>query len=199
MYRRLAAIPVLAAAIVGLVACGGPSVGGTPSPGGGGSPAAGGGGASSSAGPSQTTGSAGDSPLASVQPCSLLSSAEQTQLGVNQTGSGDDSGARHCDYHKNVDENGLNGYAIGVDLRDAQGVAGANTSGYTVTAVQFGSHQAKQLTGMTAIRGNCIIIIGINNTSRVDIPVNAGTNTHLACQVADAVAKAIEPELPAGS
>jgi hypothetical protein len=183
-------MPVLAVAVVGLVACGVPTKGiATPAV-----KASGGSGAPTSEAPASTSAS----PLASIQPCKLLSQAVLDQLQVRFTKSGEDS-ARYCDYQKLVDENGNNGWAIGVDIRDDQSLDSVNTGGYTVTSNPIGSHQAKELTAMPDIRGNCITVIGVGPTARVDLTANATTDTQQACQVVRIMAQAVEPELPGGN
>lgn len=190
MKRRLATMPVLAAAVVGLVACGVPTNGvATPAV-----KASRGGSAPTSEAPA----GASASPLASIQPCKVLSQAVLDQLQVHFTKSGEDS-ARYCDYQKLVDENGNNGWTIGVDVRDDQSLDSVNTDGYTVTSDPIGSHQAKELTAMPDVRGSCITVLGVGPTARVDLTANATTDTQQACQVVHIMAEAVEPDLPGGN
>jgi hypothetical protein len=68
--------------------------------------------------PTSTAGSVG-SALAALQPCDLVSASALSQLQLAKTDSGTASGARSCGWQRGVDENGLNGYAAGVDIRDS--------------------------------------------------------------------------------
>lgn len=191
MNRRSVAVPVLAAVLFGLVACSSGTVG-TATPTQGGGPATGSGGGSTS---SSSSSGSGDS-LASIQPCDLPSSSVLAQLQLTKIGSGTDSGARSCRWQKPVDINGINGYTASVDIRDSQGLSDVNTDGYTVTDDTVGSHQAKEL--QSSALGDCIIAIGVTDSSRVDVTANAGTDASQACDVVSQLAKAVEPQLPAG-
>jgi hypothetical protein len=118
------------------------------------------------------------------------------ELQLTPSGSGTTGGARTCSWDRPVDQNGLNGYSTGVDIRDSQGISSANTDGYTVTPDSIGQHQGEQLRATSS--ADCIVIIGVTSSSRVDVTANANTDTNLACQVANQLAKAVEPQLPAG-
>jgi hypothetical protein len=131
--------------------------------------------------------------LASIQPCDLLSSsdASQNQLGAPTTDNG--SGARGCTWQNTTANNG-DGYVVGVDIRDSQGIKDINTDGYSVTTDNIGSHPGRQL--QSTISSSCDIVIGVTNSSRVDVVV-AGSNQ--GCQFANQYAKLIEPNLPAAT
>lgn len=188
MNRRFAAVPVLAAAVLSLAACS--TTGGTPTP-------AGGGPAQTGTAPTSGGGSTGGgTSLSSLQPCSLISSSEAANLHLSAQGPDNSASAPSCDWQKPVDTNGQNGYSVGATIWASQGLGDVNTSGYSVTSVQLGGHQGKQLAA-TAAAGNCLVAIGVSDSSRVDITVNAGTDTNQACQVANQVAQAVAPELPA--
>jgi hypothetical protein len=192
--RRFTVVPLLAVAAFGLAACSSSTTGtGTAAPTSGAAPVSSGGSTSSSGG----SGTSGGSALAALQPCSLLSSSVLSSLQLSQTDSGTANGARSCSWQKSVDANGLNGYAAGVDIRDSQGLKDVNTSGSTVTSDQIGSHQGQQLQSTDS--GDCIVAIGVTNSSRVDVTVNAETDAGKACQVANQLAKVVEPQLPSGS
>jgi hypothetical protein len=190
--RRSVALPVLAAAIFGLAACSSGTVG-TATPTQGGSPATDGGGPT----PSSSDSSGSGASLAALQPCDLISASVLTQLQLAKSDSGSSGGARSCSWQKPVDENGVNGYTAGVDIRDSQGLNDLDTDGFTVTSDEVGSHQAKEL--QSTVPGDCAVSIGVTDSSRVDVSVNAGTDTSQACSVANQLAKVVEPQLPAGS
>ncbi|HEX5405091.1 MAG TPA: DUF3558 domain-containing protein [Pseudonocardiaceae bacterium] len=184
---------MLAAVLFGLVACSSGTVGTATPTQGDGSLATGGGGSSTSSSSSPGSGNS----LASIQPCDLATPSVLSQLQLTKLGTSTDSGARSCRYQKPVDVNGVNGYTAGVDVRDSQGLKDVNTDGSTVTDDQIGSHQGKQL--KSSIPGDCLVAIGVSDSSRVDVSVNAGTDTNQACDVANQLAKAVEPQLPPGN
>jgi hypothetical protein len=189
--RRLAILPLVAMAVFGLAACNSTTPGqGTAEPTGGGSPST----TEDSSAPS--SGSGGGS-LASVDPCSLVSSSEESSLGLTRSDADTVPGGKPCDWTKPVDTNGQNGYAVEIVVRPNDGLNDVVTQGFTVQPVTVGSHQGKQL--QLQAGGSCSIAIGVGNSSRVDFTVTAGTDTNQACQVANELAKAAEPQLPAGS
>jgi hypothetical protein len=171
------------AALLGVAAC-------TTSMTGSGSPATAGstqsGGGPTSSGPA----------LASIQPCNLLSSdiVNQDQLGTPTPGN--EGGARGCSWQNTTANNG-DGYAVGVDIRDSQGIKDINSAGYTVTSNNIGSHPGRQLQSTQS--GTCIVVIGVTSSSRVDMVINAGTDPVQGCQLANQFAKLVEPSLPAAS
>jgi predicted small secreted protein len=195
--RRLAVLPLLAAAVFGLAACNSTTTGtGTPAATNGGSAPS-----SSDAGSSSSTSEGSGSPsgeggLASVQPCSLVSSSALSQYQLTPSGTSNADGARSCDYHRPVDINGQNGAAVGIDVRDSQGLKDIAATGYTVTDDNIGSHQGKQ--AQLNAGGGCFVAIGVGDSARVDVQVSATANTTQACQLANALAKVVEPRLPAG-
>lgn len=200
MNRRFVAVPVLAAAaFLALAACNSGTTG-TPTPigGGGGLPTP----TSSDSAPTSTDsggsssggGNGGGSALSQLNPCNLVSSSVAAQLQLTPNGVDDTGGGPGCDWEREVDANGLNGYSVGVTIRATQGVKDTNNSGATVTTEQIGGHQSRQL--KSDVPGDCIVAIGVTDSSRVDVTVNAGTNTDQACQVANQVAQAVAPELP---
>lgn len=188
MKRRFVAVPVLVAAALSLAACSSTTTGTATT--GAGAPTSTGG-ASSSSGSTRSS----DTALAAVQPCGLLSASVLGQLqlasGTNDTASNSPT----CDWERPVDANGQNGYSVGATIRASLGLGDVNTPGYSVTSDPVGSHQGKQLRSTTT-QGLCIVAIGVSDTSRVDITVDAATNTDQACQVANQVAQAVAPELP---
>jgi hypothetical protein len=187
-------LPLAAIAAFGLAACSSSTQGqGTAAPttntqqdtGGAGAPSSG-----------SSTGSGGSS-LAAVQPCGLLSTAVQTQYELSPAATTPGTGARPCNWNKPVDQNGENGYEVEIDVRDSQGLSSINTNGFTVTPDNVGSHQGR-LVQLDA-GGTCFVALGVGSGSRVDVSVTAGTDTSQACQVANQLAKVVEPQLPSGS
>jgi hypothetical protein len=178
--RRTAVLILVVAAVLGVAACTSSTTGnGTPAP------------TTNAAGPTS-----GGPSLTSIQPCDLLSSgdASQNQLGTPTTDNG--NGARGCTWQNTTANNG-DGYTVGVDIRDSQGIKDINTGGYTVTTDNIGSHPGRQL--QSTVSGSCDIVIGVTNSSRVDVDVNAGTDPVQGCQLANQFAKFVEPNLPPAS
>jgi hypothetical protein len=184
---------LFAAALIGLAACGNGTLG-TPTPtqgSGSGPTGTGGSGATTSAGgPTSSGGGA----LASLQPCQMLNASFVSQLQLQPQGPDSSSSAPNCDWQRPVDSNGNNGYSVGLTLRTTQGLNDVDASGYTVTTNTVGGHPAKQL--QSTVPGNCLVAIGVGSAQRVDVTVNAGTDTNQACQVAGQVAQQVAPELP---
>jgi hypothetical protein len=191
--NRIAVPSLLAVAMLGLAACHNTTPGqsaaqptaNTPQQGGGSAPTGSDAGGSGSAG------------TASVQPCDLLSSSVQNQYGLSKADSIPIYGVRPCNWHKEVDENGLNGLAVEIDVRDHTGLKDIVTHGFTVSLDNIGSHQGR-LIKLNA-GGTCAVALGVGDSARVDVGVTAGTDTLRACQAANQLAKVVEPQLPAGS
>jgi hypothetical protein len=192
--RRLAILPLVAMAALGLAACSSTTTGqGTPVT----TPAQGSTGGPGTGSPSSGGSSGGGgSALASVQPCNLLSSATLSQFGLSKTQSITIPAARPCDWTKPVDINGANGYSVEIAIRDSQGIKDINAAGNTVTEDNVGSHDGRLVQADAG--GGCIVVIGVGDSSRVDVSV-AGTDTNQACSVANQLAKVVEPQLPTGS
>jgi hypothetical protein len=144
-------------------------------------------------GNSSPTGSPG---LASIQPCDLLTSDVVSQNQLGSPSPGNDSGARSCNW-QNTTANNSDGYNVRVSIRDSQGIKDINSDGYTVTTDNIGSHPGRQL--QATLSGSCDIVIGVTNSSRVDVIVNAGTDPVQGCQLANQFAKLVEPNLPAAT
>lgn len=139
----------------------------------------------------------GGSPLASVDPCSLLNQSVLSQYGLSKSSTISGTGGRPCNWQKPVDINGKNGYSVEIDVRDSQGLKDINANGFTVTTDNVGSHQGRL--AQLNVGGSCFVAIGVTDSSRVDVGVAAGTDTTQACQLANQLAKVVEPQLPAGS
>lgn len=179
-------------AALGLAACSSPTIGsGTTAPTTGANQPTNGGGTPSTA----DSGGNGASSLSSVQPCNLLSSAVMSQYGLSPASSITVPDARPCNWSKPVDINGNNGYSVEIDIREHQGLKDINTAGSTITQDNIGTHPGRQFS--LDAGGSCTVSIGVTNASRVDVGVTAGTDTNQACQVANNLAKVVEPQLPA--
>jgi uncharacterized protein DUF3558 len=181
VIRRFTVVPLVAAALFGLAACNNSTSGSATagsSPGGSAPP---------------TTGGAS---TASLKPCDLVSSAEASGLQLAPQGPVNEGGARACSWQKPVDINGQNGYGVEIGIRDSQSLNDINTAGYTMSQDNIGSHQGRQ--GAATGSGACLVVIGVGNSSRVDVIVTGGADATSACQFANQLAKFVEPRLPGG-
>jgi hypothetical protein len=196
VVNRIAMLSLVAMAVLGVAACNSTTAGqGTAEQPTGNTTQPGDGGGSTPS--SSDTGGSGGASLASVQPCDLLSSSVQSQFGLSKADSIPVSGIRPCNWSKSVDANGLNGYSVEIDIRDHTGLKDIVTSGFTVSPDNVGSHQGR-LIKLNA-GGTCAVALGVGDSARVDVAVTAGTDTNQACDVANQLAKAVEPQLPSGS
>jgi hypothetical protein len=184
--HRLAVAALIAVAMLGLVSCSNstpgtaaPSAGSTQSP---------------TAGTSSVPNTAGPS-LSSIQPCDLLSAIDLSQNQLAKSDSGTGSGARSCSWQNATADNGF-GYAIGVDVRDSQGLKDINTAGYIISDDPIGSHPGKQAQDSNG--AGCIVAIGVGAFSRVDVVATGSNGAAESCQLANRFAKLVEPNLPAG-
>jgi hypothetical protein len=194
--NRFAVLSLLAMAMLGLAACNSTTTGqGTAEPTVNTSQSQQGGGGSAPTS-SDTGGSGGSASTTSLQPCDLLSSSVQSQFGLSKSDSISIPGARPCNWRKNVDENGLNGLSVEIDVRDQTGLKDAVTTGFTVTPDNVGSHQGEML--RLNAGGSCVVTLGVGDSARVDVVIAAGTDTNRACDVANQLAKVVEPQLPSG-
>lgn len=131
------------------------------------------------------------SPVRSMDPCTLLTAAQASELGVAQ-GKRDDSGtgtSRTCEF---VASGRFN---LGVTIFDVVGTKDVQATGEIKSVPSVGKHQAVQYGYGTG----CAVSIAITETSRVDAIVSAGSDTAKACQIALQAAQMIEPKLPGGS
>lgn len=181
--KRLVMLAGLATVAVGVVACSGSTTLGQPTA----SPSS----SSSSqdtgsASPSSSTSNSGGLPVS--QPCSLLSTAQVSQLGVSAPPTQKLLGnAPSCQMDNAQD-------TITLSIRTDGGLDSFTeaATGGPVHDTTVGSHQAKQSVGNT---GSCVIAIGVAASSRVEVTVT-GDGTTDPCPAAENVAKFVEPNLP---
>jgi hypothetical protein len=132
------------------------------------------------------TSEAGGSGTADLQPCDLLTSAEQATFNLG-AGAEDELGpARTCQWQASGE------HTITIGVIDDLGLDDVQSSGAT-QPMKVGSHDAVQYTaGVSA----CAIAIAVTDTSRVDVSGVAGGDTTKACAVAKQAAQVVEPKLP---
>lgn len=145
--------------------------------------------------PSQTTTSgkptSGEN-LDGKDPCSLLSSAGQAQLGINNGEKRQVGDARSCRWRlRGPSET----YIFDVLIYDKLGIKDLPSEREIKQLPKVGAHEAVQRTD-SANPGNCGVIIGVTESSRVTTQVTAGTDTQKGCDLAMQLAKLVEPELP---
>jgi hypothetical protein len=176
---------VLVVLLLGMASCGSKTGGSpVPEPGGGtgvGQPTTG----------QQSTPSNGGS-LVGRDPCSLLSSAAQSQLGISNGQRDDVGSARGCKWRLRGPQET---WIFGVDIRDSSGIKDLPQDGKNREISDIGSHKAVQRND-PAIPGSCGVILGVTDTSRVSNVVTAGVNQQKACELALQMARLVEPELP---
>ncbi|RKT57337.1 DUF3558 domain-containing protein [Saccharothrix australiensis] len=183
-------LALLLTALLAVTACGDPvsgaarrasttTTGGTPggvttSPSGGVSP-------SPSGGP---TGS-----LDTTDPCALITRAEAEQaLGPlrKEPKAGELGGARTCSFAPRTAT-----FLIGI--RTTVGLAGVQPDGGVLSDVTIGDRPAKELLGVTR---SCGVYLGVSDSSRVDVVLNATSSGEEPCPLARRIAELVEPRLP---
>ena len=142
-------------------------------------------------------------PLASVDPCSLLSPDQQHQHGMTQDDAGQQAGVRFCQWQKpstnsSSDPANPNGFEVVVNIYDHNGLNDFNKAGLTIAPHDpVDQHQA-ELIKDTKVH-DCIIGIATSDTSRIEIGAdpNSGDTDH-ACSLAEQELPLILDNLPGG-
>lgn len=146
-------------------------------------------------GPSSAPDGGTEGPTAALDPCSFLSADDLAEFGDYKEGVPDDgSGARGCRFMRVVEKASDDADAVGVLIRDSQGVDEVRDLG---EGVQPGSVSGGRKAVMTRGNGGCLIALAVGENSRVDVGTVANT-AERACEITDAVAKIVEPKLPEG-
>jgi hypothetical protein len=188
VIRRTLLLPVFAAAALGLVACNG---GGTSGNTGSANTTTAGSAPSSNGSTDSTSG-----PLASVNPCSLLTASEKSQAGLSKENKVTESkivesqfGERGCSWDKTGQ------YTIAFYLYGKSGgLQDVPASAGQLTKQQIGNHDGMQVVNQYG----CGILIGVTPHTRVDVDVTtASDDSTQECSIANNYAKIIEPQLPA--
>lgn len=184
--RRLL-VPVLAVLVIGLAGCSEKTAGtavpgeetpqsqdGTPPP----------------ETPSQETETTeAGSPLADVEPCTLLTSEGAAALKVDAGTERQVGEARTCRWR--VEGATLNdSFTLDLGLYDERGID--DVSGTNIQPKTIGSHDAVTFTDAT---GGCIVSIATGDSSRVD-SLASGGDVQRGCQLAAQLADLVEPQLP---
>jgi Protein of unknown function (DUF3558) len=136
--------------------------------------------------PTETsTSEGGGSGTAGLEPCDLLSSAEQAQFQLGPGAEDEVGPARTCQWQSS-------GQTVTIGVIDTLGLDQVQSSG-PKTPMKVGSHDAVQYTGGVA---SCAVAIAVTDTSRVDVAGAAGGDETKACSVAKQAAALVEPKLP---
>jgi Protein of unknown function (DUF3558) len=177
--RRVVIAAELAATLFGLTACGGAAVSGQPGP------------EITTTGGESGTNNVTTAPAApslnSMDPCTLLSGADQQALSFSAPGTRKDlGGAQSCRWTSASS-------VLHADIRSKQGLADLVNDGPTTESV-VGTHQSRQMRDST---GGCLVAIAVSSSSRVDVgAVDTHRNQDAACMLVAQAAKLIEPKLP---
>jgi hypothetical protein len=144
------------------------------------------------ASPVSTTTSGSPESLDVIDPCALLTVDEVHQFEANQGKPETLGGARKCQWLIP----GGNG-VFSADLRNSQGLKDIVVGYGTLSDRRIGNRTGKALKEAGGA-GTCMIVIGITESSRVDVQGSYKADTARACDLAMRVATLIEPRLPKG-
>lgn len=137
--------------------------------------------------------SSNGTPLAAIQPCSLLTADDLSKYGTFPEGSPDNVDyTRGCKFQKDRESPTDAGRVVSVDIREKQGIGDINGMGKGVDHTEANGRKLAQVPG----EGLCMIAIGVTESSRVDINVTATEGTNKSCNIADEIAVQVESKLP---
>ena len=184
----LALTLVAAAAVIGLSACSSPSPGSAV------------GDSSTSSAPTTTAGSTSGSggsgsPLASVDPCTLIAQADVTSSGLEAGKTVQAPGGRECRWERPDDGATIDGYVLQIAIYDTAGIDQLNTDGGSVSDYPVGKYQGKLFQDSSL--NNCVVSVGTSSTSRVDIYVNSSVSLAQGCSLVKEVAPKVVANFPA--
>ncbi|MPZ80546.1 MAG: DUF3558 domain-containing protein [Actinophytocola sp.] len=132
----------------------------------------------------------GESPLAELKPCDIVSADGADQLGLTEEEVADFGDGRVCVW-RYEGANVSDSYNVQLELFDEKAIGDVvGTNVKPVPAV--GSHEAVTYVDPA---GGCAVAIEAGPTSRVDTRV-VGGEERKACQLAMQLATLVEPELP---
>src|SRR5437879_2052229 len=177
------ALPLVAAAIVGLSACSSQSPG---------DPVASN---TTSAAPTSGGSTSSGTSLASVDPCSLLTQAQVTNNGLMAGQTVNAAGGRACRWVRPDNGSSVDGYNIQIVIYNQAGLDQLNTTGGQVSDYPVGKYQGKLFQDSSL--NNCGVSVGTTSTSRVDIYVNSSVSLAQGCSLVKEVAPKIVANFPA--
>jgi hypothetical protein len=188
--RSVLLVSALAAMLAGTAACTS-STNGSPVPGGSGTSAP----APPSSGETTDTGSStpspGDNPLANTDPCTLLTTSAQSQLGVSGGERRDLGTERGCRWRlRGPSET----FIFDVAIDDQNGLKDVPSDATVKPLADIGKHKAVQSPAKQG--GGCSVLLGVGDSSRVDATAVAGVDVNKGCELATQLAQLVEPQLP---
>jgi hypothetical protein len=143
-------------------------------------------------GPSTSDQPTNNDSLKDKDPCSVLTSAGQSQLGISNGEKRQLGEARSCRWRQ---RGSTETFLFDVSIYDNSGIKDLPSDREIKQLSKIGKHEAVQRTE-TANPGVCAVIMGVTESSRVSTQVTAGTDTQKGCQLAMQLAQLVEPELP---
>jgi hypothetical protein len=180
------ALPLIAAAAIGLSACSSQNPGNAV------------GDSSTTSAPTTTSSSAGGaSTLASVDPCSLVTQDVISKSGLQAPTPANASGGRACRWNHPDDGATVDGYQVQIVIYDTAGMDQLNTSGGTVADYSTGKYQGKiyQETALNA----CLIALPTGSSSRIDLDVVSSLGIDQGCKLVKQLTPLVVANFPAGS
>ena len=136
--------------------------------------------------PAPTLPPADEAATASLRPCELLTPSELRGFGVDEGNERETGRARSCEWSAS------GRFALTVGIFDQLGLHQL-VSKTKPRDLRIGSHAARQGSGALA---TCVFVLGVSETSRVDVLSSANGNLRTACRVAKRAAVLVEPKLP---
>ncbi|SEF30549.1 Protein of unknown function [Amycolatopsis pretoriensis] len=149
-------------------------------------------------GTSESQSSGGGGTQSITDACSLLEAGDVSSFGeFKEPVPGTTGDVRTCRFQQKVASASENAKVIGVNIRDTASVAQVNDTGGGVVDKDVNGRKAKEAPGGASVAA-CTLALPVGDSSRVDVAVTGAESADQACQVAEAVAKAVEPRLPKG-
>ena len=146
---------------------------------------------------SSSSASPGGASTASLQPCTLLTSADISGYAssfepANERKLG---GARVCSYQHKVTDASEEGMVLSVAIRDTAPLDSVNDTGNGVKDLPINGRAAKEASSDAPL--GCTVALGVGDKSRVDVNATGLKTVAKACQIAEDMAtKIVEPKLP---
>ena len=140
-----------------------------------------------------TSNAASTVPIADIDPCTLLTPTERTQLGNLGEGERKDLGGIGCAWSAGPS------HRVAIVLSDKLGLDEVAKPGEEVIDYAVNDRRAKKIPGnkQAGTTGMCDIGLEIGPSARALIVVTMGYGTtEEACQIADQAAQVFEPKLP---
>lgn len=136
-----------------------------------------------------STSAAGGNRLHDLDPCSLLTPADEGQLGAANGRRADVSTARRCAWTVS------GSYSFDIAVFEDKASKDLPIDKGRQTAVNFDHHHGQKLEENSG-PGICTVTLDVTEHSSVSAGAKAGTNTAKACDVATQVANMIDSKLP---